>query len=168
MHFVDEAGMNINMAREYGYSLRGKRLFDQRPRIFARNHTILGSLSTQGIGGLMTVEGGTSSEVFFHFASTELLPRMEAGQVVVLDNLAAHKSDLVTELFEDHGIHVLHTPPYSPEWNPIELAWSKIKSYLRAFAARSVEELDKASLKAVELVTAQEAQNWIRHCGYRF
>lgn len=164
--FLDEAGINIRMAREYGYSKKGKRVFDFRSGQYARNYTVLGAMSHKGMGALMTVNGGTTKPVFIRYVKDVLLPTLKAGQVVVLDNLAAHKSQEVRKLFWDAGIEVIYTPPYSPEWNPIEWSWSKIKNFLRGYAARSLEALNSALVKAADLITPDDAYNWIQACGF--
>lgn len=164
--FVDECGINLQMAREVGWSKKGKRLYDSKPAEFRKNYTVLGALHWDGLKELMMIEGGTSSDVFYEFVRQVLLPNMEPGQVVVLDNLAAHKSKRTVELLGDHGIHLLYTPPYSPEWNPIEWAWSPVKTYLRRVAQRSLEGLETALVQAADLILPEHAQNMIRECGY--
>lgn len=164
--FVDECGINTHMARPVGYAPVGQRLFDSKPGTFTRNHTVLGALSLQGLRELMMVPGGTTIPVFMKFAEQILLPSLEAGTVVVLDNLAAHKNKRVVELFGDYGIHLLYTPPYSPEWNPIEWAWSKVKAHLRKVAARSLDALSDALVFAADLITPDDARNMILGCDY--
>ena len=164
--FVDESGINVNMARKYGYSPRGQRLYGYKPGQFARNYTVIGALDIKGLSTVMMVNGGTTIEVFFEFARQMLIPTMEPGQVVVMDNLAAHRNKRVIELFHDHGIHVLHTPPYSPEWNPIEWAWSKVKTAIRASAARTLETLEIALKAAADSITPEDAANYFAACGY--
>jgi len=164
--FIDETGINIHMARNYGYSPVGQRVFDSKPGEFTRNYTVLGALNHCGVGALMVVEGGTSVDVWRAFVEQVLLPTLRPGQILILDNLAAHKNETVKEMLAQSSIEVVHTPPYSPEWNAIELVWSKIKTYLRSRAERSLEALQQALVDAADLVTPQEAVNCIRACGY--
>jgi transposase len=164
--FIDECGINIGMARAYGYKPIGERLFDSKPGVYSKNYTVLGALSLQGMQAMMVVEGGTTTEVFYEYARQILIPSIEVGSVVVLDNLSAHHSVKVRELFDEHGIHLLYTPPYSPEWNPIEWAWSKVKTFLRQYAARSLDALEDALVQAADLITPQDALHWIVACGY--
>ena len=164
--FIDECGVNTGMARNYGYAPRGARLFDSKPSKYLPNHTVLGALSLDGLGALMTIQGGTSVEVFFAWVEQVLLPELDTNNIVVLDNLAAHKNKRVVELFGDHGIDLLYTPPYSPEWNPIEWAWSKVKNHLRKAAARCLDSLEDALVGAADLVTQDDAFNMITGCGY--
>ena len=164
--FLDECGINLHMTREVGWAPKGQRLFAKKPGSYAQNYTVLGAMGWQGLGALMTVKGGTSKEVFYQFVEQVLLPTLVAGQVVVMDNLAAHKSTQVVELLGEHGIHVLYTPPYSPEWNPIEWAWSKVKTFLRREAVRELDLLEDMLVQAVNSVLPSEAQNMILACGY--
>ncbi|MEM1009964.1 MAG: IS630 family transposase [Myxococcota bacterium] len=164
--FVDECGINLQMARLVGWAPKGQRLFDSKPGAYAKNYTVLGGMTQQGMEALMTIEGGTSSAVFYQFAQKVLLPQLQPGQVVVLDNLTAHRTQETRELFEEHGVHLLFIPPYSPEWNPIEWAWSKVKTFLRQYAARSLQALEDALVQAADLVSPQEATNMILECGY--
>lgn len=164
--FLDESGINIQMARNYGYAPVGQRLFAFKSGQYAKNYTVLGALTAEGMGALMTVNGGTSIEVFHAFVEQVLLPTLRPGQTVVMDNLAAHKHPSIKKLLSEHGVDVLYTPPYSPQWNPIELAWSKIKTYLRSFAARSLEALQSALVDAADLVTPTDAIHWIQSCGH--
>lgn len=154
------------MARPVGYAPLGERLFDFKPKVFCKNYTLLGGMTRDGMVAAMTVEGGTSVDVFLTFVLKVLLPKVQVGQVIVLDNLAAHKNKRVVECLNDHGLHPLYTPPYSPEWNPIELAWSKLKNLLRTAAAHSFGALEEALRLALCQITPRNARRWIRHCGY--
>lgn len=154
------------MARAYGYKHIGERLFDSKPGTYSKNYTVLGALSLQGMQAMMVIEGGTTTEVFYEYAKQVLIPTLKNGNIVVLDNLSAHHSSKVRKLFDEHGIHLLYTPPYSPEWNPIEWAWSKIKTFLRQYAARCLDALEDALVQAADLITLQDAIHWIEGCGY--
>ena len=164
--FVDEAGARIDMTRTHGRCARGLRLVEAVPRNRGRVTTILGALTLKGLVAHMSVQGGTRGEVFERFVQEKLLPVLQPGQVVVWDNLAAHKRRQVREALEAHGCRVVFLPPYSPEFNPIEEAWSKLKALLRKMAARTVEALQAAIEEAVTRLTAADAQGWFTHCGY--
>lgn len=154
------------MTRTHGRSPKGQRLVEAVPRNRGRVTTILGALTLQGLVAHMTVQGGTSGEVFERFVQQKLLPVLQPGQVVVWDNLAAHKRRAVREAIEAKGCKVVFLPPYSPEFNPIEEAWSKLKALLRKTAARTVETLGAAIDEAAACLTPADAQGWFAHCGY--
>lgn len=164
--FLDEAGSNIAMTREHARSQRGERAHDVVPRNRGTVTTMLGALTLDGISALMTIEGGTSSEVFQAFVDQMLVPTLLPGDTVILDNLAAHKDEDALQSIRDAGATVVFLPPYSPEFNPIELAWAKVKRLLRDAKARTREALDEAIAKAIDLITSEDASGWFRHCGY--
>ena len=128
---------------------------------------MIGSLSLEGMGPLMTIEGGTSGDVFAAYVEHFLAPTLQPGDLVVWDNLGAHKDARTKPLVEARGAKVVFQPPYSPELNPIELAWSKLKSFLRAAAPRSRSALDRAIASALHCVTEPGASGWFRHCGWQ-
>jgi transposase len=130
--------------------------------------TILGALTLAGgITAIATIEGATSGPVFAAFVRQFLAPTLRKGQVVVLDNLAAHKSRAAREAIEARGARLLFQPQYSPELNPIEEAWSKLKAHLRTREARSVPALDAAVAEAADRITPRDAAGWFKHAGYR-
>jgi transposase len=126
---------------------------------------MIGALSMDGIEAMMTVRGGTTAAVFLEFLDKHLVPRLHPGDVVVLDNLAAHHARGVRERIEAAGARLLYQPPYSPDLNPIELAWSKVKSGLRSLGARTVELLLAAIHLVVGSITPKDAAGWFKHCG---
>jgi transposase len=164
--FVDEAGARIDMTRTHGRAPQGLRLVQAVPRNRGRVTTILGALSTVGMVAHMTVDGGTRGEVFERFVLEHLVPVLQPGQVVVWDNLAAHKQRSVRQAIEAKGGQVVFLPPYSPEFNPIEEAWSKLKTLLRKSAARTRQALDEAITAAISRITAADAHGWFGHSGY--
>jgi transposase len=166
LKFVDEAGSHRAMTRTLGRAPRGERVYDSVPRNRGRVTTMLGVLSWLGMEGLMTVVGGTTKKVFVQFTDGCLVPVLKPGDVVVLDNLAAHKAVEVRQAVEAVGARLLFLPPYSPELNPIELAWSKVKSILRDLGARTREELEEAIQYAMDCISQGDALGWFRHCGY--
>jgi transposase len=127
---------------------------------------MLGALSASGLCALMTVNGATDGEVFVTFVREVLAPTLREGDVVVLDNLGAHRSQAAREAVEARGARLQFLPPYSPDMNPIERCWSKIKTALRAAKARTREALEAAIKQAIAMVTESDARAWFKHCGY--
>lgn len=164
--FLDESGSNISMTREYGRCPRGERIVERVPRNRGTVTTMLGALALDGLRALMTNEGGTSKAVFMEFVRDHLVPVLRKGDVVVLDNLGAHHADGVRAEIESAGATVLYLPAYSPDLNPIEECWSKLKYLLKTFAARTVCELLKTIRFAKTFVTAVDAEGWFRDSGY--
>jgi len=164
--FLDESGATTEMTRRYGRAPRGERVGEATPAGHWRTLTLLGALTLQGMLASMTIESPTDGDVFLAFMEQVLCPRLQPGQVVILDNLGAHKVAGVRELVEARGARLLYLPPYSPDFNPIEQAWSKIKHQLRTAKARLLEILEQEAAEAISLITAENAIAWFRHCGY--
>lgn len=131
-----------------------------------RQLTILGGLSAAGLCACMSIESATDTDVFLAFVREVLVPELRPGQVVVLDNLSAHKAAEVESLITGAGCRLLYLPPYSPDLNPIEPCWSKLKTLLRAVAGRTKEALEEALTAVIQEITAADARGWFRHCGY--
>jgi transposase len=159
--------VTTEMTRRYGRAVRGERVQDAVPAGHWRTLTLLAALGLRGVRAAMTVEAPTDGDVFLAYVEQVLAPRLEPGEVVVLDNLPAHKVDGVRALIEGRGAQLLYLPPYSPDFNPIEQAWSKIKELLRALKARTLPLLDDAVTAALAAITPDNAVAWFRHCGYR-
>jgi transposase len=154
------------MTRRYGRAPRGERAYGSVPRNRGKNTTLLASMSLEGMGEAMAVEGSTTQKVFEAYVERFLAPTLKAGQVVIVDNLGAHKGEKVRELIESRAARVIFLPPYSPDFNPIEEAFSKIKAILKKVAARAREELIEAIGRALKAVGRQDAWGWFAHCGY--
>jgi transposase len=138
------------------------------PRNWGKNVTLLSSISKKvGMGASLVVEGSTNTKVFETYLREVLCPILEEGQVVVMDNLSSHKGSRVRELIEHRGCELIYLPSYSPDFNPIEQAFSKLKSYLREACARSHERLVDVIGEALRTISASEAENFYDHCGYR-
>ena len=152
------------MTRRYGRARRGQRVHDAVPKNWGRNVTILGSLSCHGLEAVMTVEGATDGAVFMAYVSQVLAPTLKPGDVVVMDNLGAHKVDGIRSAIEASGATLMYLPPYSPDYSPIEPCWSKLKTCLRAIKARTRDALDEALSYVIETVTASDAKGWFSHC----
>jgi transposase len=164
--FIDECSSNAAMARRYGRGRRGRRVHDSKPVNYGPNLTVLGALTLGGMSAAMTIPGATTSDVFLAFVTEVLVPTLREGQVVVMDNLAAHKDARVVAAIEKTGASVLFLPPYSPDLNPIERAWSKLKNYLRGVGARTLDALNEAVGQAIRLLTPSDCRGWFRHSGY--
>jgi transposase len=165
--FVDEMGTNTSLSPLYGWSKKGERARCSVPRNRGKNTTVLASMSLGGMGQSLAVEGATTSAVFEAYVERILAPTLRRGQVVVMDNLSAHKGKRVRELIEGRGCELLYLPSYSPDLNPIEEAFSKIKNLLRKSEARSREALLEAIGTAISAVSDQDARGFFKHCGYR-
>jgi transposase len=165
--FVDEMGANVSLSPLYVWSRRGLRAYAKAPRNWGKNVTLLASITHRGLGPCLAVEGSTTREVFETYLEHVLAPALEPGQIVVLDNLSAHKGGKVKEIVEGTGCELLYLPPYSPDLNPIELAFSKVKGLLRKAETRSREALIEAIGQALSAVSVRDARRFFGHCGYR-
>jgi transposase len=163
--FVDEMGTNISLSPLYAWAKKGERAYCSVPRNRGPNTTLLSSVSVEGMGPSLAVEGATNREVFETYVEQILAPTLRRGQVVVMDNLTAHKGERVRELIEKQGCELLYLPPYSPDFNPIEEAFAKIKSLMRKAEARSREALLEAMGTAISALSAQDARGFFEHCG---
>ncbi len=150
------------MTRLYGRARKGQRIRDRVPGGHWKILTILGAMDHTGMLATMTVESATDGDVFLAFLDQVLCPKLRAGHVVVMDNLSAHKVDGVRQRIEACGASLLYLPPYSPDLNPIEKAWSKLKARLRALAARAIPQLEHATAQALQSITTHDAKAWLR------
>ena len=164
--FIDESGINLAMTRLYGRAPRGERALGSAPQNYGQNVTILGALSCTGLEAVMTLEGATDADVFRAYVREVLCPTLREGDLVIADNLSAHKAAGVQEAIAASGARLLYLPPYSPELNPIERCWAKINTFLRAAKARTREALDAAVMHALATVTESDARAWFAHSGY--
>jgi transposase len=165
--FVDECGLHTSPAPIYGYAPKGERLHLSVPRNRGKNTTLLSSMTIGGMGPSLAVEGATTARVFEAYVEKALAPSLRTGQVVVMDNLGAHRPKRIRELIEQRGCELLYLPAYSPDYNPIEEAFAKIKNLLRRAAARSKEVLIEAMGAALSAITAADARGFFEHAGYR-
>lgn len=165
--FVDEMGSNTSLCELYAHAPKGERACCPVARNRGKNTTLLASMSLGGMGPSMVVEGGADGAVFETCLREMLLPALNEGDVMVMDNLRVHKTERVRELIERAGAEVLHLPPYSPDFNPIEEAFSKIKNLLRKAGARVREALIDALGEALPEIGAEDARGFFEHCGYR-
>jgi transposase len=168
MVFVEEMGTNTSLSPLYGWAKKGQRARCVVPRNRGKNTTVLASMSLEGMGPSLAVEGATTTRVFeTYYVERVLAPTLREGQMVVMDNLSAHKGERLRELLEERGCELLYLPSYSPDLNPIEEAFSKIKAQIRKVEARSREALLEAIGSAISAITDQDARGYFEHCGYR-
>jgi transposase len=154
------------MTRRYGRAGRGERVCEGTPGGHGRTLTVLGAICVAGWVATMTIEAATDGYIFLAYGEQVLCPQRRAGNVVVMENLAAHKVDGVRARIEQSGAKLRYLPPYSPDLNPIEKCWSKVKQLLRAAKARSISTLEDAVTEALAQVTPENIQGCFRHCGY--
>lgn len=166
--FLDESGAKTNMTRLYGRVFGGQRLVDAAPHGHWCSTTILSSIRLDGSTAAMVIEGATDTSVFRAYVQRILIPSLRPRDIVVLDNLAPHKHPEILRMLERAGVEVWHLPPYSPDFNPIEKMWSKIKAYLRKARARTPTALLQAIARGLRTITAADAAGWFQHCGYRY
>jgi transposase len=164
--FVDEMGTNTSLAPLYAWSRRGERALFEVPRNWGANVTLLASMSAEGMGPCVAVEGSTTKAVFETYLERVLAPTLHPGMVIVMDNLSAHKGSRVRKIVEGRGCELLYLPPYSPDFNPIEQAFSKLKGLLRKSGARTREALVEAMGLALEAVSASDARGFFEHRRY--
>jgi transposase len=164
--FIDESGVNLAMTRRYGRAPQGERVQGAVPQNYGANVTMLAALGSRGVEAVMTIDGATDAEVFQAYVAQVLRPTLRSGDIVIMDNLRAHKVAGIREAIEQGGARLLYLPPYSPDLSPIELCWSKLKTALRAAQARTREALEQTITQALATITVSDARNWFHHCGY--
>jgi transposase len=150
----------------YSRSLVGERAVGKAPRNQGTNLTVVGAIALDGVRCLMAYEGGTTKQAFLHFVRQALVPSLRRGDIVVMDNLASHYAEGVKEAAEAVGASIMYLPPYSPELNPIEHAWSKLKALLRRIEARTLRALASALSESSSRITASDLVGWFNDCGY--
>lgn len=165
--FLDECGVATDLLRRYGRSLRGIRLHDHTPCSHWETHTVVAALRLDGLGAAAVFDGPIDKATFLAYVEQVLVPTLRAGDVVVLDNLAVHKQPAVCAAIEAVGAQLRFLPPYSPDFNPIELAFAKLKAFIRAARPRAFDHLCDLIAVALGLFTPAECRNFLRHCGYR-
>jgi transposase len=164
--FIDESGFSISMDRLRSRAPRGKRAYGRVPRNRGKNQTLIASMSLQGgMGECMCIEGATDAAVFEAYVEEVLAPSLVKGQVVVLDRLGAHRTARVRELIEGRGCDLVFLPSYSPDLNPIEEAFSKIKNLVRKAGEREREALNEAIAQALRAIRLRDVAGWFAHCG---
>ena len=160
--FLDESGVNINLTRRYGRSQGGCRVVDKTPLNTPKSTTILSSIRMDGSAVYEAYSGGTSGERFIEYLKNNLVPTLRKGDIVIMDNMRTHHISAVREILEQAGMELLYLPPYSPDLNPIEKLWSKIKSILRKLKARTPETLLEAIAQAFSCILPSDCVGWFR------
>lgn len=164
--FIDETWAKTNMSRTHGYAPRGERLVDAVPHGHWQTTTFVGALRIDGFIAPMVVDGAINGELFQAYVNQILVPELRPGDVVVMDNLSSHMVAGVRRAIEGAGCRLLYLPPYSPDFNPIENAFSKLKRLLRSAAERTVERLWQSIGRLLDRFSTDECRNYFRHCGY--
>jgi transposase len=164
--FIDESAAKTNMTRTRGRAPRGVRVIEKVPHGHWATTTMISGVRSTGPCAAAVVTGATDSEIFLAYVEHVLVPELTEGDVVVLDNLQPHKAKGVREMIEAAGAKLLYLPPYSPDFNPIENMWSKVKQYLRSAAARTFDALQEAVTSALNTITPDDCVGYFRHCGY--
>lgn len=164
--FLDETGSNLGYTPTHAYAPQGQRAYASAPRNQGENKTILASLSLAGVGPTLRFDGPMTTDRFEGYIIHRLAPTLRPGQIVVADNLRAHHSDRARAAIEARGAHFWHLPAYSPDLNPIEEAFSKVKAALRRAKARTDEALRSATWAALASITSADSAGWLSHCGY--
>ena len=165
LYFLDESGVNTDMTRAYGRAQGGERVVGSVPLNTPKSTTILSSVCLKGTSVYTTYSGGTTGEKFVNYLKNDLIPTLGKDDIVIMDNLRSHHVKEVKETFEEAGIHYLYLPPYSPDMNPIEMLWSKIKSILRKLEIRTAEGLPDAIASAFQQVSPSDCLGWFSAAG---
>ena len=166
LRFLDEAGATTILTRLHARAIGGRRSTEAVPRNYGASTSMISTLGCRGVEATMLVEGSVDTLCFNAYCEQVLRPSLKAGEVIVLDNLGAHRASRIEEIAASCRARVLWLPPYSPDFSPIELMWSKVKAYLKKVKARTQIELEKAIAEALETITVSDCLNWFRHCGY--
>lgn len=164
--FLDESGAQTNLVRTYGRSDCGARCIGSAPQGHWKVMTAVAAVRLDGLTAPFTIDCPMDGEIFSIYVQRVLIPTLQPGDVVVMDNLPAHKRPQIRHLIEAAGARLLYLPPYSPDFNPIEMIWSKVKALLRSFAARTIDLLHDAFGHALAAVTSTDILGCFRHCGY--
>jgi transposase len=165
--FIDESGMNLSMCRSHAWVKRGSEYVERVPMNRGKNLTLLGAIRLDGWVVLTSMYNTTNGDRFVQWFKRDLLPRLNRGDVIVMDNLSAHHDPRIPPACEARGIRVIYLPPYSPDLNPIEPAWALQKQFVRRQAPRQAELLRKVARKARHRITQRHCRNWFSHCGYQ-
>lgn len=164
--FVDESSTNIALTSRYARASKGKRAYGKAPSNWGKNITLISSITLEGMGPSLSIEGSSDTESFWLYMREILVPPLKSGQIVLMDNLSVHRSKWVRELIEERGCQLWLLPSYSPELNPIEEAFSKVKTLLRKAKARTLQALFEATRETLRAVSTCDTRSYFEHCGY--
>lgn len=166
LKFIDESGANLGLTRLFARAAPGQRVVEATPGYSGPHYTVVATLGWKAVTAPWVVEGAMNGVTFEAYVRTQLLPTLRRGDIVVMDNLSAHTGQTIRQLIEARGACLQFLPPYSSDFNPIELCWSKVKTALRMAKARTFEALVEALAKALHAISFSDIQNWFAHCGY--
>ena len=166
LKFIDEMGVHLGLTRLYGRATPGERVYEGTPDYSGPHYTTIAAIGLSGVEAPWLFEGAMTTLAFETYLQCELLPTLRRGDIVLLDNLSAHKSAEAQRLIDARGARLLFLPPYSSDLNPIELCWSKVKAALRAAKARTFDALLEALAAALHSVSPADVEAWFAHCGY--
>lgn len=164
--FVDEMGINLDLARVYGRAAPGERVVDTKPSTRGENLSVIGALGADAMRAAMSVLGAVDGDASLVFTKNVLAPCLHPGNIVFMDNVPTHKMPPIAEAIAAVGARVKFLPPYSPDFSPIENCWSKVKTFLRSVAARTQNALDVALSRALATISHDDIKGWFAHCGY--
>lgn len=166
LKFIDESGLNLGMTRLFGRAAPGVRIYETTPAHSGPHYTVIAALGWKGVVAPWVLAGALDTVAFEAYVEHELAQTLRRGDIVLLDNLSAHKSEQARQMIEARGAQLVFLSPYSPDFNPIELCWSKVKTALRAAKARTFDELLEALADALRSVSPADVAAWFAHCGY--
>lgn len=164
--FLDESGVNLSMTRLYGRAAPDQRVVESSPLPSGPRTTTLAVIGSTGLTAPLVLSGAVNGDIFYGYIEQCVVPTLQCDDILFMDNLSAHKVAGLDTLIEARGAHLMYLPPYSSDFNPIELAWSKVKTILRRLKARTFPNLIKALKQALLAITPQDVQGWFGHCGY--
>ncbi len=167
LKFIDESGVTTVLSRLFGRAAPGRRVQESVPKNYGQSTSVVSLIGLAGVETTMLVEGAVDTLVFNAFCENFMRPCLRAGDVLVLDNLGAHRASRIEEITVECGARVIWLPPYSPDFSPIEQMWSKLKTHLRTAKARTIKELDRAIAGGLKLITESDCRGWFKHCGYQ-
>jgi len=165
--FLDESGFRLDSPPRYGWAPIGEKSPGKGTHGRWQTMTMIGAVALDGFRGFLTIDSGTTSEVFNAFVKKQLVPNLRRGDVVVMDNLSSHKNPIARKQIEDAGAEVLFLPPYSPEFNPIEKVWGKLKDIIRRLPTNTRELFDNAVAEAMKLISSENIRKWTAFAGYK-
>ena len=167
LKFIDESAVTTVLSRLFGRAAPGERVQEAVPKNYGQSTSMVSLIGLSGVETTMLVEGAVDTLVFNAFGENFVRPCLKADDVLVLDNLGAHRASRIEEIAVHCGASVIWLPPYSPDFSPIEQMWSKLKTHLRKAKARTVEELNHAVSEGLKLITESDCRGWFKHCGYQ-
>lgn len=166
LKFIDESGAHLGLTRLFGRAAPGERVSEATPGYSGKHYTVIAALGPTEVSATWLLEGAMTREAFEVYITQVLAPTLQGGDVVLLDNLNVHKSELAHLAIQARGARLEFLPPYSPDLNPIEKCWSKVKAVLRRLKARTLDELVEALDLAFRAITPEDTRAWFAHCGY--